>query len=250
MIIANWKCNGSKAMIDDWFNSFRKTLQNKGVDAGIIGIAPPSIFLNELDLHIKKYDIDIDLCSQDISGSVRRCTGAISSDMLKENNAFGYCIVGHSDRRALYKEDNEIIQDKVFECLSSDINPIICIGESEEENNLGKTEEILKEQLSILRNVSLSDSTTIAYEPIWAIGTGKTPDPKDVNEIHKFIKDVVQSISANTLVPLVLYGGSVSKENAESFLKEEYVDGALIGGASLDGKNFAEIINTMRNIKC
>ena len=250
MIIANWKCNGSKAMIDDWFNSYRKTIQNKGVDAGIIVIAPPSIFLNELDLHIKKYDIDIDLCSQDISGSVRRCTGAISSDMLKENNAFGYCIVGHSDRRALYKEDNEIIQDKVFECLSSDINPIICIGESEEENNLGKTREILKEQLSILRNVSLSDSTTIAYEPIWAIGTGKTPDPKDVNEIHKFIKDVVQSISANTLVPLVLYGGSVSKENAESFLKEEYVDGALIGGASLDGKNFAEIINTMRNIKC
>ncbi len=250
MIIANWKCNGSKAMIDDWFNSYRKTLQNKGVDAGIVGIAPPSIFLNELDLYIKKYDINIDLCSQDISGSARRCTGAISSDMLKDNNAFGYCIVGHSERRALYKEDNEIIQDKVFECLSSDINPIICIGESEEENNLGKTEEILKEQLGILRNISLSDLTTIAYEPIWAIGTGKTPDPKDVNEIHKFIKDVVQSISANTLIPSVLYGGSVSKENAESFLIEEYVDGALIGGASLDGKNFAEIINTMRNIKC
>ena len=75
MIIANWKCNGSKAMIDDWFNSYRKTIQNKGFDAGIIGIAPPSIFLNELDLHIKKYDMDIDLCSQDISGSVRRCTG-------------------------------------------------------------------------------------------------------------------------------------------------------------------------------
>ena len=250
MIIANWKCNGSKTMIDDWFNSYRKTIQNKGVDAGIIGIAPPAIFLNELDLHIKKYDLGIDLCSQDISGSTRRCTGAISSDMLKDNNAFDYCIVGHSERRALYKEDNEIIQDKVFECLSSDINPIICIGESEEENNLVKTEKILKEQLGILRNVSLSDATTIAYEPIWAIGTGKTPDPKDVNEIHKFIKDVVQSISENTLVPLVLYGGSVSKENAESFLKEEYVDGALIGGASLDGKNFAEIINTMRNIKC
>ena len=250
MIIANWKCNGSKAMIDDWFNSYMKTIQKKGVNEVIVGIAPPSVFFDEINHQIQTYNIDIDLCSQDIAGSLRRCTGSISSNILKDSNAYSYCIVGHSERRSLYKENNEIIQDKVFECLSSDINPILCIGESEEENNLGKTKEVLKNQLSILTSVAISELTTIAYEPIWAIGTGKTPDSKDVNEIHKFIKDVVQSISENTIKPLVLYGGSVSKENAEIFLREEYVDGALIGGASLDGGNFAEIINIMKNLKC
>ncbi len=250
MIIANWKCNGSKAMIDDWFNSYMKTIQKKGVNEVIVGIAPPSVFFDEINHQIQTYNIDIDLCSQDIAGSLRRCTGSISSNILKDSNAYSYCIVGHSERRSLYEENNEIIQDKVFECLSSDINPILCIGESEEENNLGKTKEVLKNQLSILTSVAISELTTIAYEPIWAIGTGKTPDSKDVNEIHKFIKDVVQSISENTIKPLVLYGGSVSKENAEIFLREEYVDGALIGGASLDGGNFAEIINIMKNLKC
>ena len=242
MIIANWKCNGSKAMIDDWFNSYRKTIQNKGFDAGIIGIAPPSIFLNELDLHIKKYDMDIDLCSQDISGSVRRCTGAISSDMLKDNNTFGYCIVGHSERRALYKEDNEIIQDKVFECLSSDINPIICIGESEEENNLGKTEEILKEQLNILRNVSLSDLTTIAYEPIWAIGTGETASIGHINEIHSDVKSKLSKLGLN--IP-ILYGGSVNPSNCKEILASDNVDGVLVGGASTKYDLFKEIVNSI-----
>ena len=87
------------------------------------------------------------------------------------------------------------------------------------------------------------DSLTIAYEPIWAIGTGKTPNPRDVNEIHKYIKDVVQSYSENNVSPLVLYGGSVTDKNSESFFGEEFVDGALVGGASLDGTTFAKIVN-------
>ena len=89
----------------------------------------------------------------------------------------------------------------------------------------------------------LNNSLVIAYEPVWAIGTGNTPTPNNINEIHKFIKDVVQSTSYNSAYPMVLYGGSVNQENAESFFKEEFVDGALIGGASLDGKKFANIIN-------
>ena len=89
----------------------------------------------------------------------------------------------------------------------------------------------------------------IAYEPVWAIGSGLTPDPKDINEIHKYIKDVVQSTSANNLVPKVMYGGSVTDKNAESFFTEQFVDGALVGGASLNGKTFANIVNIYSSTK-
>ena len=89
----------------------------------------------------------------------------------------------------------------------------------------------------------MHDLFTVAYEPVWAIGSGKTPHPEEINEIHKFIKDVVQSFSTNNLVPDVLYGGSVTDKNAKSFFNQEFVDGALIGGASLDGFIFAEIVN-------
>ena len=95
----------------------------------------------------------------------------------------------------------------------------------------------------------LHQSFTIAYEPVWAIGSGLTPEPKDINEIHKYIKDVVQSNSANNHSPKVLYGGSVTDKNAESFFNEEFVDGALVGGASLDGTTFAKIVNTFNKTK-
>ena len=119
----------------------------------------------------------------------------------------------------------------------------MCVGETKEENKNDLTRDILKKQLEVIKDIELNNSLVIAYEPVWAIGTGNTPTPNNINEIHKFIKDVVQSTSDNSALPLVLYGGSVNQENAKSFFKEEFVDGALIGGASLDGKKFANIIN-------
>ena len=249
MIIANWKCNGSKAMIKDWFISYANKIKNSEINVGTVGIAPPSIFFNEVFNQIKKNNLDIFTCSQDIAGSTRKCTGAISSEMLQQSHAFSFCIVGHSERRTLYNEDNKIILDKIIECLKSHINPILCVGETEEENKLGKTKEIIQDQLSILNSLDITDKTSIAYEPIWAIGTGKTPDPSKVNEIHKFIKDVVQSNSINQHKPKVLYGGSVTEKNAYSFFKSEHVDGALVGGASLSGAIFAEIVNIKNDIK-
>ena len=111
------------------------------------------------------------------------------------------------------------------------------------ENIEGQTKNALQTQLEIIKDCDLHDLFTVAYEPVWAIGSGKTPHPEEINEIHKFIKDVVQSFSTNNLVPDVLYGGSVTDKNAKSFFNQEFVDGALIGGASLDGFNFAEIVN-------
>ena len=124
----------------------------------------------------------------------------------------------------------------------------MCIGETKEENDKGITKDVLKNQLEVVDAMDL-ENFIIAYEPVWAIGSGLTPDPKDINEIHKYIKDVVQSTSANNLVPKVMYGGSVTDKNAESFFTEQFVDGALVGGASLDGKTFANIVNIYSSTK-
>ena len=120
--------------------------------------------------------------------------------------------------------------------------------ETEEEKKNDQTKDVLKRQLEVIKNIEFNDSLVVAYEPVWAIGTGNTPTPDKINEIHKFIKDVVQSFSDNSVIPMVLYGGSVNQENAENFFKEESVDGALIGGASLDGRQFANIINIFNGI--
>jgi len=125
---------------------------------------------------------------------------------------------------------------------------ILCIGETKEENDKGITKDVLKNQLEVVDAMDL-ENFIIAYEPVWAIGSGLTPDPKDINEIHKYIKDVVQSTSTNKLIPKVLYGGSVTDKNAENFFKEDFVDGALVGGASLDGKTFANIVNIYSSTK-
>ena len=125
---------------------------------------------------------------------------------------------------------------------------VFCIGETKEESQKGSTKNILEEQLGIIKGLELNESFTVAYEPVWAIGSGLTPEPNDINEIHKYIKDVVQSNSVNNRTPKVLYGGSVTDKNAESFFKEEFVDGALVGGASLDGSSFASIVNIFNGI--
>ena len=249
MIVANWKCNGSRAMLDEWVRSYLNEKDIQLDNSCLVLIAPPSVFFNELSDKISKNNINIFLCSQDIAGMTRKHTGAISSELLIEMNVDKFCIVGHSERRLFYKEDNQIIKDKVMECFQNKINPILCVGETEGENSLANTKKIIEKQLSIFENESISEGTTIAYEPVWAIGTGKTPNPKDVNEIHKFIKDVVQSSSLNSLNPKVLYGGSVSEKNAKQFFSEEFVDGALIGGASLDGASFAKIVNIKNGMK-
>jgi triosephosphate isomerase len=159
-----------------------------------------------------------------------------------------FSIVGHSERRQLFNEDNEIIKKKI-ESLNNKIMTVFCIGETKEESQKGSTKNILEEQLGIIKDLELNESFTVAYEPVWAIGSGLTPEPNDINEIHKYIKDVVQSYSANNHIPSVLYGGSVTDINAESFFKKQYIDGALVGGASLKGASFAKIVNIFNGMK-
>ena len=161
-----------------------------------------------------------------------------------------FTLIGHSERRDLFKEDNTVIKAKIHAAINHQINPILCIGESEECSKAGKTRDFLKNQLiTALSEIDVKDQVAIAYEPIWAIGSGNTPTAKDINSIHEFIKDVVQSSSANNTEPKVLYGGSVSNKNAEEFFNEKSIDGALVGGASLSANQFADIVKIYRKVK-
>ena len=252
MIIANFKSNlvNFDSWVDDFVNSCPPV-------EFYVGIAPPSVYIYEYSNGIQHWgnldESGHDMCrmaigAQDVDHSSGSRTGAISIEMLEECSCgVEFVIIGHSERREFFHEDNDLIRKKIQAVDESKISTtILCIGETKEENKMGTTKDILKNQLSVIDGFELGKNFTIAYEPVWAIGSGQTPEPTDINEIHKFIKDVVQSVSTNNHVPDVIYGGSVTDKNAKSFFKEEFVDGALVGGASLNGMTFANIVKIWR----
>jgi len=170
-------------------------------------------------------------------------TGEVSVNQLK--GLCDFIILGHSDRRHKFFESNELINKKLSKALESGFNVILCVGETLEEKNTGKTSLVLKTQLiNSLKSISFSSKLLIAYEPVWAIGTGKHAEKKDIFETHKFIKQQLVFLFGEKANKLrVLYGGSINSENVKDVFSVEYVDGVLVGGASLDPKKFAEICN-------
>ena len=244
MIIANWKCNGSKSMINHWWKEFSKTYNE--TDNTFVGIAPPSIYIQYLESFTSNALIDIKIGSQDIDISSGARTGGISAEMIMDFDC-KFSIIGHSERRQFFGDNNDDIRQKILNIINKKIT-VLCIGETEDENNNNLTKDVLENQLEVIRDIDFNDSLVVAYEPVWSIGSGNTAQPGKINEIHNFIKDVVQSTSINSAIPIVIYGGSVNEDNAESFFNEESIDGALIGGASLDGKQFANIINIYNGI--
>ena len=244
MIIANWKSNIID--VNNWYTNFNNFYKSMS-DSAIIGVAPPTIYLDKLVTNLGKGDSEIKVGVQDVDHLHGSRTGTISVDMIIETGC-RFAIIGHSERREIFNEDNDLIKEKL-KSLNKRAMVVLCVGETKEENEKGLTKDILENQLEIVNKLELDKEFIIAYEPVWAIGSGLTPEPKDINEIHKYIKDVVQSNSANNLLPKILYGGSVTDKNAESFFIEKFVDGALIGGASLDGKTFAKIVNIFNTNK-
>jgi triosephosphate isomerase (TIM) len=156
-------------------------------------------------------------------------TGEVSAPMLRELGVYGV-ILGHSERRQYFCETDEAVQRRARAALDAGLSVIACVGELEQERERGETEDVLRRQVSVLE---AEDNLVVAYEPVWAIGTGKTATPQIAQEAHAFIKELVD-------VPVV-YGGSVKPENAEELLRQPDVDGALVGGASLDVESFAAI---------
>lgn len=245
-LIANWKLNGSKFLNDEWLKAFNEHYQ--GSKTSHIGIAPPSIFLNDLIRHPENQAIAIGSQNIDCFISGAR-SGEISSTMVQDSGGI-FAIVGHSERRILFNETNVEIAKKLDLASESLLIPVLCVGESEADKQQDKTRNILEEQIiHALTNTTKLKSLIIAYEPVWAIGTGKTPEPKEINSIHEMIKDIVQSLFSELELNAVLYGGSVNIGNAAAIFEEKEIDGALVGGASLNGRDFANLANTLNDIK-
>lgn len=184
-------------------------------------------------------------CSTETEHSAR--TGEVCADMIKDVGC-SHIIIGHSERRLFYGETDESVNQKTKACLSFGLTAIVCVGESLDERESGNAENVVKKQLlGALEGLTVSDMERIiiAYEPVWAIGTGETAMPEQAQEIHAFINRVLnethsEKVAENTRI---LYGGSVKPSNIKELMNEANIDGALVGGASLDAKSFAQIIN-------
>lgn len=171
-------------------------------------------------------------------------TGEISPLMLKDVDC-SYVILGHSERRHIFGETDELINKKVLSACSHGLIPILCVGETLEERESGRTKEVVERQIREgLKGFDSEKDVVIAYEPVWAIGTGKTATPELAQEVHQFIRELLSDILGSEKADgtRILYGGSVKPENAKGLLEMPDIDGALVGGASLKAESFAKIV--------
>ena len=245
-LVANWKLNGSKEFNHQWALEFLRNFN--GNNFSILGIAPASLYIDHLKTILTDYDIEIGSQNIDLEETGAR-TGEISASMIKDLGC-AFSIIGHSERRMLFHETNQMICQKLIQADNNSVIPILCIGESAEENQSNNTLNVLEQQIiEALENANELSALIIAYEPVWAIGSGKTPKPEEINSVHEMIKDVVQSRFPKIGLESVLYGGSVNFKNASSLFEQKNVDGALIGGASLDGREFALIANVFNELR-
>lgn len=250
LIAGNWKMNGSKDETAALSGALAlKYIQFKGMEKKPFEmlICPPFPYIAMAADIVG--DSGLALGGQDVSTFDNGAhTGDVSADMLKDIGAT-YVIVGHSERRADHHETNEIVRDKSEKAISKGLKVIICIGETEAEKDAGKTLEIIKGQLSeSLPSQANHINTVIAYEPIWAIGTGRTPNVQDVEQVHLLIRNVLSDkLGLDEAEKLrILYGGSVKPSNAEKLMNATNVDGALVGGASLKADDFWAIAEAVK----
>lgn len=241
LVVANWKMNPQTlAEAKKLFISVRDGI--KAIENVEVVICPP--FTQLYPFMLPSPSSNLKLGAQDVFWKEKGAfTGEISPAMLKDLGC-QYVIVGHSERRRYFGETDEIINKKIQASLKARLIPILCIGETKEERKKGQTFKILKKQLQLAtKNISNIEHRTsniiIAYEPIWAIGTGIPCNPEDVREVRDFIREQFLQLR-------VLYGGSVNSKNAASFVKIAKMDGLLVGGASLKAEEFIKIIKATR----
>ncbi len=244
-ISANWKMNKT---VDETVTFFKEfiPLVNDAKDVDIV-IAPPFTSLQAAASIIK--GTNISLAAQNVHFQEKGAyTGEISPVMLSEIGC-SFVIIGHSERRQYFFETDEMVNKKIQTARKYGLDVIVCVGESLQEREAGKTFEVLKRQVvSGLKDIP-SDSLVIAYEPIWAIGTGKTATTEQAQEAHNFIRDQLSALYPEASKEIrILYGGSVTPDNIDALMACPDVDGALVGGASLKAESFAKIVNFKRSL--
>ena len=250
MIIANWKMNGTKQSVASWIEAVSSNINTKKINPCIF--CPPSCYLEYARTLIDENNHHVEIGSQIVNHSFEdeSLTGGISTTMLKDLRV-EYVLVGHSEQRNFFKESNDAITHKIQKALDDELSVIYCIGEDIDTKNNNETHLFLSKQLDILgplesmREDKLS-SITVAYEPIWAIGSGLNADKKYIEKTHEFIKKYINDNlgwGQLDIYPAVLYGGSVNLGNCEEIISSNDVDGLLIGGASLNSETFSKIYN-------
>lgn len=241
MIAGNWKMN--KTLSESL--SFLKDLESVEKNETRVVICPPYLSLSEMEIQA---DFPIEICAQNMhyegSGAF---TGEISASMLKEIG-ISMTLLGHSERREYFGETDEVVRKKVNRAMAEEMEIILCVGEKLDDREASKHVEVVRSQL--LENLKdVSDDAThlinIAYEPVWAIGTGKTASSEDAEEMCRAIRDIIAERFNSDVAEemLILYGGSVKPDNIKELLSMENIDGALVGGASLKPDSFGSLVH-------
>ena len=243
IIAGNWKMHMTKGAALDYINELKEKVE--GTDVEVV-ICPPTTLLGALKEATQGTNIKIG--SQNMHWEEQGAfTGEISPIMLKDLD-IDYCIIGHSERRQYFGETNETVNKKIKAAINQGIIPIVCVGETLEVRNEGNTKSLLKEQITeAFKAIDAMDAKKIvvAYEPIWAIGTGETATPEMANNAIAHIRTVIKDIYDETISEeiRIQYGGSVKPNNAEELMNQNDIDGALVGGASLKADSFSQIVN-------
>jgi len=249
LIAANWKMNGNNALISEFTQQFAaKTLS----DVDVL-VCPPSVYLAQFATQVTQYQSAIVVGAQNLSEHDSGAfTGEISTVMLQEVGA-KYVIVGHSERRSLYGETPELVAKKYSVALRNNITPILCTGESEQQRENGQTFDVIAQDIDAviaLSGIQSFNDGIVAYEPVWAIGTGKSATPEQAQDVHQFIRRHLAKYDDEVAAGVrILYGGSVNEKNAAELFKQHDINGALVGGASLVSEKFMAICQNAQSNK-
>ena len=247
MVAGNWKMNNTTDESVALAQSIKESVSH--LTGGDIVLAPPFTSLSAV--HEITKGSRVWLAAQNIFYEDKGAyTGEISPAMLKDVGCV-YVIIGHSERRKYFHETDGSVNLKVKKCLAVGLKPIVCVGETEEEREMGVTEFVIGAQVrKALIGIEKLDNIVIAYEPVWAIGTGKNATPIEAEEVHCFVRNLLAETYGNAVNDVrILYGGSVTPENIEDLIGMENIDGALVGGASLKSENFTGIIRKIVEIR-
>ncbi len=247
IVAANWKMNGSAQSIDSFFSTFIPSLNGLKLDNSKVKvlICVPSIYISNLANKVK--DTDIFFGAQNMHHELKGAFTGETSPLMLSDVGCSYVILGHSERRKIFGETDEFIAKKVKAAVNNSLFPIFCVGETKEEHESNNTISVITKQLKAVLDI-LNDSElanlVIAYEPIWAIGTGLTATPQQAQEVHAHIRSEISKKNAAIASKMsIIYGGSVKSSNAEDLFEMADIDGGLIGGASLDPIEFSKICN-------
>ena len=244
LIAGNWKMNGSRKSIDELIGA----LVDIGPLESEVAVFPPHVFLEQVKRLVDGSSIKLGAQNVDWHES-GAYTGEVSAAMLVDVGC-DYCIVGHSERRRLFGESDQVVAQKFAACIAWSLTPVLCIGETLEERRAGITMEVVERQLrAVIDEVGISGlaNGVIAYEPVWAIGTGESATPEQAEFVHAGVRAMVAGMDEQVSVNLrILYGGSVNGKNAADLLSKTNIDGALVGGASLKAAEFASICEAAR----